>query len=192
MPTIDNVANDEDIATTWGNDVADTLNDECAKWDATDEWVTSPDGSLWIGGDLPAIVLTKTSSQSIADATGTNITWQNEVTRIGGFSATSGAVTIPAGAGGLYAITLNGQWAPNATGIRSLAANIGNNGSISMPSAFGQIAPGQTAAGNWMAASIIARLQAAATITATCYQNSTGNLGLAEASLSVVMVRHIP
>lgn len=68
----------------------------------------------------------RVSTQSIPDATATDIVWDAEDEDAGGFRDPGEAeITIPVGSGGLYAVTASVTWAAAVSGFVSLNASSG-------------------------------------------------------------------
>jgi len=120
--------------------------------------------------------LTRATTQSIATATITYISWTVETVDTHGFIAvTSDTVTIPASHGGVYSISAFARFAANATGLRNLFIEIGGTQVVEHRLEANSISAQQTSMPVSLAAK---RLAAGATIKVGVYQNSGGALNL--------------
>lgn len=91
-------------------------------------------GSAWkiTGGVMPAVSITSTTNQTgIVNNTWTKLSLASHTSAVnnGSFTISAGAITIPTGCSGLYAIYGQVQWDTNATGYRTIqlasASNLG-------------------------------------------------------------------
>jgi hypothetical protein len=83
------------------------------------KWATPSSGSTFVG-----VRLTKSATQSLANNTGTKITWDTETYDTDGFHSlvtNTSRITIPSGKAGYYSITATGAFGANATGQRYFA-----------------------------------------------------------------------
>ena len=73
---------------------------------------------------VPFVEWSKSANQSLANSTTTQITWDTADSNRRSFGSPGGTITIPAGYGGVYTITVFGRFAANATGFRLLLLDI--------------------------------------------------------------------
>jgi hypothetical protein len=114
-------------------------------------------------------------SQSIANNTGTDLTFNSENFDTDGFHDTStntARITIPTGKGGKYAINAHVEWASNATGTRNIY--IYKNNTSSLASQF----QSSQASDFGMEVNTIASLSAGDYITLQVYQTSGSSLNV--------------
>jgi len=120
--------------------------------------------------------LTKSSAQSISNATNTFITWDTESYDTDGFHSTSSntsRITIPTGKGGKYLFHWTWNLGNNATGYRGI--DLIKNGSTNLNASTLQV-PQPTTGYNGGTASTICELVATDYVEIQFYQNSGGNL----------------
>lgn len=113
------------------------------------------------------VILTD-STQTIATATATDITWGTEVSDVDGWtSGGSATLTVPSGWDGRYAISFYGKWATSVTGSTSCAIYI--NGT------YEYVFEGNPGAYNAVAASAVRSLAATDTIKVNVTHNAGAN-----------------
>lgn len=133
-------------------------------------------GSAWkiIGGVMPTCIITTATNQTgIIDSTWTRLTFAShtEVRNVGGFTVSTGGITIPSGLTGIYSIYGQMQWDSNATGGRGLgfATTAALGVSILSATSTGGFAFARCTLGG------IAQLTAGTTYCLSAIQTSTAN-----------------
>jgi hypothetical protein len=153
------------------------------------------DGTNWVYlNNLPQFSIENTSTQSIANNTGTTPAMPTEVQDTDGFhTSTNGFITIPSGLGGRYTIFVHGNWAADATSFRSVRPVIGNNTGITQNNTerSGGYAMVSTALNGFPVATTML-LRAAATVTVNVFQLSGAALDLSTVQLRGIMTHHRP
>jgi hypothetical protein len=126
----------------------------------------------------------KAALQSITNSTVTTIAWDVVNHNSGAFVNTAGVITVPNA--GIYAVVMQGAWAANATGIRSLIISAS---ATPYGNALWENDSPATAAGSMnQTLSVLVPLAAGATISAQVFQTSGGALNFTPSSLEVVQV----
>lgn len=125
----------------------------------------------------PRAAIYHNTTQSIANATATAVTWNSEYSDAAAMHSTGvnpTRLTIPTGQSGWWLFTVFVEFAANATGQRELALRFDGS------AVFGQVAVNAASAGaTRLGLSIIIQLNAASYIEAVVTQNSLGALNLA-------------
>lgn len=157
----------------------------------------SYDGSNWVivGGKMPQVSLTRSTTLAAADASSTNLTFPTEVYDTDGFhAASSHTIVIPTGLGGKYHIDAQARFASSATGYRIINVAISSNASVTDEVALfiGSTNQAIATTNNAANASKDLRLEAGATLTFTVFQTSGGSLNVTSAFATLRMVEHEP
>jgi hypothetical protein len=162
------------------NKVEDALEDVT---DTADEAKATADAAFALAN--PVLVAIKTSSQSIADITYTDIAgWNSAIILAMGvtFNATTGEITLPSGK---YILRILCNWAGNATGVRENMLK-GGSGAIGLYR-NATLSPGASVVGS----SFLDVYFPVATTKVTAmqaWQNSGGALNLERALLQVIRI----
>lgn len=131
-------------------------------------------GSEWVNvlGYMPRVELTKTTDQSVANATYVTATGWTQTEIRGGFTEASGVVTVPLT--GRYIVTASTSWNTNAAGSRVMGISINGASSPSIPGSS------MTPAGVFTHQTVthILKLNANDTLQIKVYQSSGGALTL--------------
>lgn len=138
------------------------------------------DGIVWLAGDAasggpkPMTTAYNSAAQSIATATATALTMDSERYDVGGCHSTSSntsRLTVPSGAGGVYAIGASVKWTNSSTsGFRQLALRL--NGATTIAVIEGDGTTNETA----LTISKDYKLSATDYVEAVVYQTSGGLL----------------
>ena len=136
-------------------------------------------GMKWASAPAAAFVgvgLTKSTGQSIANATSTSVTWYVEDWDTNAFhdgTTNTDRITIPSGKAGKYLVNAQITFNANATGYRSV--NILKNGSGNGPETFSTLSASNPA---FINQSRVFDLAVGDYLNITVYQSSGGNLSL--------------
>lgn len=109
---------------------------------------------------------------AIPSATATDITWSSETADTDGFIVANGSnsvLTIPAGKGGIYAMTVSGQWSSAFTEYRQIIIRKNGLSAWTLPLTFDNLLT------QFWAASITVVLAAADTVQFALYQANAGS-----------------
>lgn len=136
------------------------------------KWAAAASGSTFSGCSLY-----RSSSQTISNATNTNLTFDTELYDTDAYHSTStntDRITIPSGKAGKYLITASAAWPSNATGERSM--RLLKNGSTSDNNNCVWAGFGSSSGNTIMVVSRVVDAAVADYFTLRVYQSSGGNL----------------